>query len=100
MGRTVGIKLRYDDFKIATRDHTLALPVDDAPALRHAAGQCLKRVPLTKRLRLLGVRVGSLVRTADWLAAARDPAARELLLRGAPEAQPERDPFTASLWDE
>ena len=100
MGRTVGIKLRYDDFKIATRDHTLSLPVQDAVTLRQAAGQCLKRIPLTKRLRLLGVRVGSLVRTADWEATANDPSARERLLRGTPEAAPVRDPYTAQLWSD
>ena len=60
VGKTIGIKLRYDDFKIATRDHTLSLPTDDAARIRQAAGQCLKRAPLDKRLRLLGVRVGSL----------------------------------------
>lgn len=84
MGRTVGIKLRYDDFKTATRDHTLELPMADAATLRRAAGQCLKRVPLAKRLRLLGVRVGNLVRTADWNATAHDPLAREQLLRDRP----------------
>ena len=62
VGKTIGIKLRYDDFKAATRDHTLTLPTADAKAIRHAAGQCLKRAPLDKRLRLLGVRVGSLVK--------------------------------------
>lgn len=56
-GRTIGIKLRYDDFSIATRDITLATPVADAASIRRAAGECLKRVPLDKRLRLLGVRV-------------------------------------------
>jgi DNA polymerase-4 len=61
-GRTVGIKLRFDDFRTVTRDHTLPAAVADALAIRHAAGLCLKRVDLTRRLRLLGVRVGSLVR--------------------------------------
>jgi DNA polymerase-4 len=61
-GKTIGIKLRYDDFRIATRDQTLALPTDDARAIREAAGRCLKRVPLDRPLRLLGVRVGALAR--------------------------------------
>jgi DNA polymerase IV len=61
-GRTIGIKLRFDDFKTVTRDLTLAQPVVDAAAVRHAAGLCLKRVDLTRRIRLLGVRAGSLVR--------------------------------------
>jgi DNA polymerase-4 len=61
-GRTVGIKLRFEDFKTVTRDHTLVDAVADAAAIRQAAGLCLKRVDLTRRLRLLGVRVGSLVK--------------------------------------
>ena len=73
VGRTIGIKLRYDDFKTATRDHTLPEPTQDAAAIRRAAGQCLKRVPLTKKLRLLGVRVGALVKLADWKAQAGEP---------------------------
>jgi DNA polymerase IV len=61
-GRTIGIKLRFDDFKTVTRDLTLPEPVADAAAVRHAAGQCLKRVDLARRIRLLGVRAGGLVR--------------------------------------
>ncbi len=61
VGKTIGIKLRYDDFKIATRDQTIATYTQDAAAIRRAAGECLKRVPLDKRLRLLGVRVGNLL---------------------------------------
>lgn len=60
VGYTVGIKLRYDNFKGLTRDLTLNEPVADATSLRRAAGQCLKRAPLNQRLRLLGVRVGKL----------------------------------------
>ncbi len=60
VGKTIGIKLRYDDFRTLTRDLTVPLATDDATAIRRAAGECLKRVPLGKRLRLLGVRVGTL----------------------------------------
>lgn len=63
-GRTIGIKLRFDDFKTVTRDLTLPQPVSDFAAIRRAAGQCLKRVDLTRRLRLLGVRAGTLTRHA------------------------------------
>ena len=73
VGKTIGIKLRYDDFKTATRDHTLPAPTDDAATIRHTAGLCLKRVPLDRRLRLLGVRVGALVRLSDHLASAGEP---------------------------
>ncbi|MEP6607779.1 MAG: DNA polymerase IV [Burkholderiaceae bacterium] len=59
-GRTIGIKLRFEDFKTVTRDNTLATPTDDSEQIRRAAGECLKRVDLTKRIRLLGVRAGGL----------------------------------------
>jgi len=59
-GATVGIKLRFDDFQVVTRDLTLEAAVGDAEAIHRAAGQCLKRVPLERRLRLLGVRVSKL----------------------------------------
>ncbi len=62
VGKTIGIKLRYGDFRIATRDQTLAQHTQDAAVIRRAAGLCLKRVPLAQPLRLLGVRVGSLAR--------------------------------------
>ncbi len=59
-GRTIGLKLRFDNFKTLTRDRTLDQPTRDAAAIRRAAGECLKRVPLERRIRLLGVRVGGL----------------------------------------
>ncbi len=59
-GRTVGIKLRYADFRTVTRDVTLPQPTADAATIRRAAGECLRRVPLDQRLRLLGVRVSAL----------------------------------------
>jgi DNA polymerase-4 len=61
-GRTIGIKLRYEDFKSLTRDQTLEAATDDARQIRLSAGQLLKRVPLDRRLRLLGVRVGTLIK--------------------------------------
>jgi DNA polymerase-4 len=62
-GKTIGIKLRYDDFKGVTRDLTIEYPTSNAQQIRRAAGLCLKRAPLTQRLRLLGVRVGALEKT-------------------------------------
>lgn len=59
-GKTIGIKLRYDDFSTVTRDLSLPAPTRDAAIIRRAAGECLKRVPLDRRLRLLGVRVSAL----------------------------------------
>lgn len=60
-GKTIGIKLRFEDFKIATRDQTIDVFTQDAAVIRRTAGLCLKRVPLDRRLRLLGVRVGNLL---------------------------------------
>ena len=60
VGKTIGLKLRYDNFRTVTRDRTIAAPTQDAQAIRRAAGECLKRVPLERRIRLLGVRVGAL----------------------------------------
>jgi DNA polymerase-4 len=65
VGKTIGIKLRYDDFRIATRDQTLEAFTADAATIRKAAGLCLKRVPLDRKLRLLGVRVGKLARVGE-----------------------------------
>jgi DNA polymerase-4 len=67
LGRTVGIKLRYDDFRTLTRDYTLPEPVASARELRHAAGQCLRRVALDRPMRLLGVRVSGLVSAREPL---------------------------------
>lgn len=60
LGKTVGIKLRFDDFKTVTRDLTLADATAEADAIRHAAGLCLKRVDFSRRIRLMGVRMASL----------------------------------------
>ena len=60
VGKTIGIKLRYGNFKTVTRDRTLESPTQDPQAIRRAAGECLKRVPLERRIRLLGVRVAAL----------------------------------------
>ncbi|MGV7208233.1 DNA polymerase IV [Oxalobacteraceae bacterium A2-2] len=62
VSRTISIKLRYDDFQIVSRNVTLPQPVADAAAILQAARECLKRVPLQRRLRLLGVRASTLER--------------------------------------
>jgi DNA polymerase IV len=78
VGKTIGVKLRYDDFKIATRDQTIEQFTADAKTIRLIAGQCLKRVDLGRRLRLLGVRVGKLAKEGSAEAAAVGPAAGAL----------------------
>lgn len=61
VAKTIGIKVRYADFQAVTRDFTLDQATDDGMTIRRAAGECLKRVPLEKRIRLLGVRASALV---------------------------------------
>jgi len=72
LGRTIGVKLRYADFRIVTRDSTLETATDDPAAILAAVRECLRRVPLDRRLRLLGVRVGTL--TSDAATVPRDTA--------------------------
>ena len=76
VARSIGLKLRFDDFKTVTRDSTLTQATSDATDIRRQAGECLKRVPLDRRLRLLGVRAGTLERTGSAASlSAREPAA-------------------------
>ena len=79
VGKTIGIKLRFDDFKIATRDQTIETHTNDARRIRQVAGQCLKRVDLSRRLRLLGVRVGSLMHQAELIQTDGDAGGAESL---------------------
>jgi DNA polymerase-4 len=95
VGRTIGIKLRYDDFRIATRDQSIDHFTADAKTIRQVAGQCLKRVPLDRRLRLLGVRVGKLAKV-DSPEARALPAARAPASMGHRAAEPPA-PFEGTL---
>jgi len=74
VGRTIGIKLRFDDFRCVTRDTTIDDPTADAGTIRRQAGLNLKRVDLSRRIRLLGVRVGKLTR----IGVADLPAGKEI----------------------
>ena len=60
VGRNIGVKLRYDNFRIVTRAATISEATQDARTIRRVAGKCAKRAPLERRIRLLGVRVGAL----------------------------------------
>ena len=86
VGKTIGIKLRFDDFKIATRDQTVDKYTADARHIRDIAGQCLKRMPLQQRLRLLGVRVGALAKRGEVFDAAASATA---LLAAEPAVLPQ-----------
>ena len=58
--RTISIKLRYADFRTVTRNITLSSPTADVAVVRRAAEDCLRRVSLKQKLRLLGVRASTL----------------------------------------
>src|SRR5258706_937768 len=73
LAKTIGVKLRYDDFRIATRELTLDAYTSDAHEIRRTAGRCLKKAMLERRLRLLGVRAGTLCK-ADALPATAQPS--------------------------
>ncbi len=85
--KTLGIKLRFDDFRSVTRDLTLPAHTLDAGDIRRAAGQCLRRVDLSRRLRLIGVRAGALATLAE-LVAPLPPAALDARVPAACEPLP------------
>ena len=65
VGKTIGLKLRFDNFQTVTRDRTLKAPTQEAWAIRRTASECLKSVNLDRKLRLLGVRISSLEPSAQ-----------------------------------
>jgi len=59
-GRTIGIKVRLDDFSTHTRARTLPEPVSDAARVGPVALDLLRRFDPPRPVRLLGVRVAGL----------------------------------------
>lgn len=91
-GRTIGVKVRLDNFKIITRDLSLQHPTNDGQAIRRAAFQAFSRVPTGHhRIRLIGVKVSALQRTP-----ATDNAEGE---QSAPGGHAVREPYTPDLFD-
>jgi len=89
VGKTIGIKLRFDNFQSVTRDQTIEHYTANAADIRKIGGLCLKRVDMKRRLRLLGVRVGALVKADSQEALQPDAAKSVLLLR---ELSPPNEP--------
>lgn len=85
-GRTIGVKLRFDNFRTVTRDLTITVPTADAAAIHRAAGLCLKRIPLEHRIRLLGVRVSGLLPATEAAAQAALQQPQQLSLYGDGQA--------------
>jgi DNA polymerase-4 len=70
-GRTIGIKIRYDDFSTLTRARSLAAPVNDLDTVWAVAVDLLRRLDPPRPVRLIGVRVAGLdedSRAVDQLA--------------------------------
>jgi DNA polymerase IV len=62
-GRTVTLKLRFDDFRTITRGRTLPVATDTDPELHAVAGELLARLQLGRSpVRLVGVTVSNLQR--------------------------------------
>jgi DNA polymerase-4 len=79
-GRTVSIKVRFNDFRTITRAVTLATAVDTGPDVVRAATGLLEKVDPTPGVRLLGIHVSQL----------SDQSARQLSL----------DDVEAPSWDD
>ena len=77
VAKSIGIKIRYSDFRIVTRDSTLEAPVDDAQSILDAARTCLKRISFDRRLRLLGVKASSLMRASEARLRTAEPSAAD-----------------------
>jgi DNA polymerase-4 len=64
-GRTIGIKVRLDDFSTHTRARTLAAPVGTADRIGPVALELLRRFAARRPVRLLGVRIAGLEPSAS-----------------------------------
>ena len=64
-GKTIGLKLRYDDFRTVTRDRTLDAPTQDMRDDTARRRRVPEERPLDRRIRLLGVRIGALTPIDD-----------------------------------
>jgi DNA polymerase IV len=80
-GRTIGIKVRLDDFSTVTRARTLAAPTCDAEQVTRVALALLEEYAPPRPVRLLGVRVAGLVsRATSARESTRDDAAGQMAL--------------------
>jgi DNA polymerase IV len=71
-GRTIGIKVRFDDFSTVTRARSLGEPTSEATSVLAVAGSLLRELAPTRPVRLLGVRVAGLDEGRPEEAAPRD----------------------------
>lgn len=64
-GRTIGIKIRLDDFTTVTRAHTIDMPTSDIEQVTSVALRLLAEYDPQRPVRLLGVRVAGLTSAAS-----------------------------------
>ena len=66
-GRTITLKIRFNDFKTYTRAKTLNKHTDSEEEIRKAAFDCLGRLQLKKKVRLIGVRISHLKKVGETI---------------------------------
>ena len=66
-GRTFTVKIRFSDFETLTRGKTLPQSTDSEERIRKSVFECLKRIELKKKVRLIGIRIGNLERVDEIL---------------------------------
>jgi DNA polymerase-4 len=72
-GRTIGIKIRLDDWTNVSRSHSVAEPTNDAAVVVPIALELLRAYDPQRPVRLLGVRVASFENEADAVVAEAEP---------------------------
>jgi len=65
VSRTIGVKVKFADFKVITRDISVDEAIQDPVQLRRAGRECLRRIEWSARIRLLGIRAGNLSRVEE-----------------------------------
>ena len=66
-GRTITLKIRFNDFKTYTRAKTLNKHTDSEEEIRKAAFDCLGRFQLKKKVHLIGVRISHLKKVGETI---------------------------------
>ena len=79
-GRTIGIKVRLDDFSTVTRARTLAAPTCDAEQVKQVALALLEEYAPPRPVRLLGVRVAGLLPRGSESSSGPDRAMAQMAL--------------------
>jgi DNA polymerase-4 len=72
-GRTIGIKVRLDDWTNVTRSHTVDSPTDDAAVVGSVALDLLRAYRPPRPVRLLGVRVAAFAHEAETAEESEEP---------------------------